>query len=124
MSILRDPNGPDGCAQRPPWACADGRQTVEINGATYPLLLGRTAAWLAIEAAGIRVWRTKDGKTIRAYDPKPGTGGYLFLTLVHANGAAYPYVEKGGGKVSGAFAARVRSIVESAVNAAREDGAS
>ena len=92
-------------------------KTIEINGAEYELLLGRKSAWSAIEAAGIKVWRNAEGH-VRAYDTAD-TGGYVYLEMCHADGLAYPCAKTHGGKVTGAFAARVRAAVDAAVGAKR-----
>lgn len=34
MSTLRDPNGPDGCAQRPPWAGATAQLIARLHDLT------------------------------------------------------------------------------------------
>lgn len=83
-------------------------ETVTINGTAHAVRLSRKAAWSAIESAGVTVWRSDDGKKIRAYDK---SGGYCWLDWAYDAHGAYPIV-KTVEKVSGSFAARLRAIVE------------
>lgn len=89
-------------------------EKVTLNGIEMPLIVGRKAAWTAIQAAGIKVHLVSGVKL--AHDPTID-GGYITLTLVYDSRGAYPAV-KYNGKVSGAFAATIRGIIENLIASA------
>lgn len=110
----------------------------QFNG--VDVILSRKSAWDAIEAAGVKVWRSRDGKTIAAYDPNKegarvrlemGTDG---ATKVLGEDGVYRYdsstayarpFPRKEGQVSGSFFAKISSIVERAVaTASKESNAS
>jgi len=87
------------------------------------LTMTRAQAWAALEAAGIKLWRSADGKKTRAYEPGR-QGAYMALKDGHRNErwASYPVAVEGAdsAKVSGRFAAECRDALERARKSAEK----